>query len=199
MRIAGIDYGSKLAGTTAICFLDNDLINFASSKKGEDADSLIKRLCREHEIELVAIDAPLSLPAAYQQGSKSIDFMFRKADIELKAMSPMFLGGLTARAMRLGFELTEMGISVIEVYPRGLVRITARLSEAYPADRKGESLDLVANCASVLREVFDLNRFQRPPATRHELDSLIAFVSAGRFVNKCHIEFGLAEEGLIRI
>ncbi len=113
----GIDYGSQKAGTTVIAHCQNSQINFLQSVKGQSADDFILKTVKEHFslIDCIYIDAPLSLPSAYYNKGK--DFMYRMADRQLSAMSPMFLGGLTARAMRLAKELKEIDVSSYETYP----------------------------------------------------------------------------------
>lgn len=44
------------------------------------------------------------------------------ADRQAKDMSPMFLGGLTARAIALSKEWRKLGIAVHEAYPAALIR-----------------------------------------------------------------------------
>lgn len=116
---AGIDYGSKLAGTTCISFLTDDVITILQSRKGDDADQWLQQVIQENNIQEIFLDAPLSLPPAYFDAS-SDDFFYRKADRILGAMSPMFLGGLTARAMRLKRTWNAQGIMVHETYPAAL-------------------------------------------------------------------------------
>ena len=88
----GIDYGSKVAGTTAICRLtESGQFEFSCSTKGRDADLWIKKAIEEFLPESIYIDAPLSLPGAYY--GKESNYFYRQADRELRAMSPMFLGG----------------------------------------------------------------------------------------------------------
>ena len=45
----GIDYGSKLAGTTVICFEKNKQLHFLQSEKKKDADAKGCRSSDEHE------------------------------------------------------------------------------------------------------------------------------------------------------
>jgi hypothetical protein len=97
--ILSIDYGSKLAGTTAVCFEKNNQLHLAQSVKKQDADAWLRQLISTKKPAAVYIDAPLSLPGVYRgEGS---DYFYRAGDRAVGAMSPMFLGGLTARAMQL--------------------------------------------------------------------------------------------------
>ncbi|MBK9525389.1 MAG: hypothetical protein IPO39_11705 [Bacteroidetes bacterium] len=99
--LAGIDFGSKMAGTTVIAVAGKTTIRLFSSRKNEDADSFLSVLVKEKGIEELFIDAPLSLPGVYRGILSGNDYFFRESDRVLKAMSPMFLGALTARAMKL--------------------------------------------------------------------------------------------------
>ncbi len=114
-EVCGIDYGSKLAGTTSICYRENDEIRFVRSAKKQDADKMILDFCNEFMPALIAIDAPLSLPGVFQGLAGFEDYFYRRSDKELKAMSPMFIGGLTARAIKLKNQLRD--VEVIEAYP----------------------------------------------------------------------------------
>lgn len=87
----GIDYGSKLAGTTAICYQEGDALTIIQSEKKQDADRFINDTVESLKPEQIFIDAPLSLPAAYFGNGD--DYFYRDCDRQLKAMSPMFLGG----------------------------------------------------------------------------------------------------------
>jgi len=114
----GIDYGAKKAGTTAICYQEGNRLFTSLSVKGADADDFCFQQIERLRPEFIMIDAPLSLPDAYF--GKGDDFFYRQCDRELNAMSPMFLGGLTARAMRLADQLKSRQMLVYETYPRAL-------------------------------------------------------------------------------
>lgn len=89
----GIDYGSKLAGTTAVAMLVKNELRLWQSTRGQDADTWLKALVRELKPKVVYMDAPLTLPQAYYQTphNANADFFYRQADRELHAMSPMFI------------------------------------------------------------------------------------------------------------
>lgn len=191
--LAGIDYGSKLAGTTCICFETlSGQIDFLSSTKGQDADTMILDFCTTHHPQHLFLDAPLSLPLVYSQGQNSPqDYFYRACDKELKAMSPMFLGGLTARAMKLVADLGSKEIEVFETYPKWHAQRLGLHSIGY----KGV-LACINDCLdSVLKS--DTLRLSRPPATWHEFDALLALLSASRYAQGEHLTVGDPEEGLI--
>ncbi|MCB0644589.1 MAG: DUF429 domain-containing protein, partial [Phaeodactylibacter sp.] len=133
MQIAGIDYGSKRAGTTALALLDTGAsLQLFQSGKGEDADAFLLKHLRQRQPTKVFMDAPLSLPGVYRYESDAYsDYFYRAADRELQAMSPMFLGGLTARAMQLQQQLSAEKITVYETYPARLAQVLELPKEQY--------------------------------------------------------------------
>ncbi len=66
-RLIGIDYGSKLAGTTALAYLSPTgvAIPLQSTAK-KDADAFILQHLESLPPHQVFIDAPLSLPGKYR-------------------------------------------------------------------------------------------------------------------------------------
>ena len=112
--ICGVDFGAQLSGNTVVAVNTGSIVSLHRPKKGEETDSWIVKLLTELNPALVAIDAPLSLPGIYLEPKKYTDYFYRACDRELQAMSPMFLGGLTARAMRLKDILTKTTVEVIE-------------------------------------------------------------------------------------
>jgi predicted nuclease with RNAse H fold len=121
--ICGVDFGSQRSGNTVVALNTGVEITLHRPEKGEETDPWIVKLLTDLKPALVAIDAPLSLPRIYL-ATKTFsdyqhnDYFYRACDRELQAMSPMFLGGLTARAIRLKDILTRMNVEVIETYPK---------------------------------------------------------------------------------
>jgi predicted nuclease with RNAse H fold len=190
--LAGIDFGAKLAGTTAITSIQHSKFIIQQCKKGKDADAWLLEEIRKLKTMTVFIDAPLSLPAAYMD-TRSNEFFYRDADKRLNAMSPMFLGGLTARAMKLKRTLNAQNISVIETYPAALVR------ELLPNTRfyKNE-LDKFRKELHNKLKVHGLPRVPRF-STFHEADSMLAWISGYRHLTHQSRQYGTTEEGLIFI
>jgi len=189
--IAGIDYGAQLAGTTAICFgsHERDLEIIKSAKK-QSADAMILDFFANNEFSFLGIDAPLSVPP----GIKGIgdQFLFRLCDRQLSAMSPMFLGGLTARAMKLKYELSVNSISeIIEVYPKALVKevCNSEIQSIY------KSKDHIENCMQKISAQFNIN-LKSTVNSWHEVDAVLAWISAYRYSQGKHLSFG-DESGLI--
>ena len=181
----GIDYGSKLAGTTVIASLGADeRIQLICSEKKQNADEMILNEIKSREPSLIGIDAPLSLPSVYL--GKGTDYFYRACDRELKAMSPLFLGGLTARAMKLKAQ-TE--IPFIEVYPGALAR---QRSFSHLDYKKKE-----ANYIGMLDKLdwpFDYGTL---PVNSHQLDAILALYIVWLFTNERAQQVGDNDEGLI--
>ncbi len=184
---AGIDYGSKLAGTTCICFRDGTRLKILQSKKGEDADLFIATWAKDHMPTHVFLDAPLSLPSVYS--GKGTDYFYREADRQVGAMSPMFLGGLTARAMRLRSLLAPANIHTVEVYPAALVKELS-LQKHYKKD--------IALFKKALKTHLPLAALL-PIANWHQADSALAWCSGERFLLGTANLIGQVDEGVIVI
>ncbi len=188
-NIAGIDFGSRLAGTTAICFLEKGELRITQSEKRQDADLFIIDFIDRYKPGKIFIDAPLSLPSSYR--GEGNDYFYRAADREVSAMSPMFLGGLTARAIKLTDKLSEKSVDVFEVYPSHLVK-TILPSDTSIYKKKNGLNDFLQ---TIKHEVpYKLNG---DPVNWHQVDSMMAWISGYRFLRNVHIEFGNPSEGLI--
>lgn len=191
INIFGIDYGNKLAGTTVISFWSGKVIEISQVEKGKDADEWILAMAIAKKPESIWLDAPLSLPEAYHKPEME-DFFYRKADRALKAMSPMFLGGLTARAMRLKKLLEKEGIEVSETFPGYLAREILALD---PKRYKKDTTYLI-EAVSKLQVLLTGVSF-KSPKNWHQFDSLLAFASGFRNQNGEALYFGNPEEGSI--
>lgn len=192
--ILGIDFGSKLAGTTVIAQLyEHNKVAFFSSTKGQDADAFILDFVRNYEdIWLAYIDAPLSLPAVYKNQEEDGDYFYRQADRETSAMSPMFLGGLTARAMRLKRELNKLGIQVVETYPAKLAEILGLKELAYKK-KDEETQKIIEKIKLDSKFEFDDSAIKN----NHCLDALLCLYSAKRHEMNRSMRFGNRDEGEI--
>ncbi len=163
--IVGIDYGSKVAGTTVICYPENDTLTFLQSKKKEDADQMIIDWVKENSPSMIMLDAPLSLPIVYTDTSSGNSYHYRQCDRELKAMSPMFLGGLTARAMQLRANLSEY--TIYETYPKQVLNHRfADLKEFYKVD--------IEMFSAKLSERLPI-QYEVTPDNWHKVDSSLAW------------------------
>ena len=169
--IVGIDYGSKVAGTTVICYPKNETLVFHQSKKKEDADKMIIEWVEQNTPSVIMLDAPLSLPKVYTKPSSQSSYHYRECDRELKAMSPMFLGGLTARAMQLRANLSAY--EIYETYPKQVLNHRfADLKEFYKDD--------IELFSAKLSERLPLP-FHQSPKNWHQVDSSLAWYAGYLF------------------
>lgn len=184
----GIDYGSKMAGTTVICYNQDGKLYLYSSKKKEDSDEFISQKVQELNPSAVYLDAPLSLPGAYfGQGD---NFHFRKCDMECKAMSPMFLGGLTARAMKLSNN--HPSTKFHETYPGYFIREVIEAKEIYRKKEKEVNQDIIDLIQSKVQLPIAV-----PIENYHQLDAVICWLSGKRHSDNKHITLGDEGEGVI--
>ena len=194
--ICGIDYGSKLAGTTVIATGDwqTKIVSFQQSKPKQDADAFLLRIIREMQPATVFIDAPLSLPGVYTQLPGCDDYFYRAADKTLHAMSPMFLGGLTARAMRLKSVVEKTGAAVYETYPAAQAQRLelGKLGYKHSASNIGQVL-------ASLEVLFPEWTLEGDFASWHIVDALLAWLAAFRFQGNESVAYGDQKEGLIHV
>ena len=148
--------------------------------KGKDADNFLSHQIHSLKPTIVMIDAPLSLPGAYH--GKGDNFFFRFCDRQLKAMSPMFLGGLTARAMQLAQRFKQ--IEFIETYPKALAEhLQINSYRKQPLDWGKLTQHLP----------FSLQQ----PNSIHGYDAILAWLSGYRYVNRQALKVGTESEGFI--
>lgn len=187
-RFWGIDYGSKLAGTTVIAQYDGGHVSLLHSQKKQDADAMILALARQTPPDFVLLDAPLSLPGVYRSLPDCTDYFYRAADKVVRGMSPMFLGGLTARAMQLSTQLAP--IPVHETYPA----LHARAWELKRWHYKKQLMHLPQVIDQVLpRLPFTLDA--DAITSWHALDAVMALYSAYRVAHGTHEVIGHPTEG----
>ncbi|NNE25708.1 MAG: DUF429 domain-containing protein [Saprospiraceae bacterium] len=186
IKWVGIDYGAKLSGNTAVVWQENAGLHCAQSLKGKDSDIWLKELLLRLNPERIFIDAPLSLPSVYS--TEGQDYFYRQCDRECKAMSPMFIGGLTARAIKLKDELTKY--QWFETYPGYLARQVLGLKEAYQKKKAFDSniFNQIDGNIKVLAHEFN---------NWHRFDAYLAWLSGLRFNCDKHLTMGDPKEGLI--
>lgn len=194
MECYGIDFGSQLAGTTVVACYHDGAITLQASAKKKNADTFLEQCFQPTAPQtIVCIDAPLSLPRVYREGTEvqDADYFYRAADRELRAMSPMFLGGLTARAMRFAAYTRKRGYAVWETYPAAQAR---RLGlERY--DYKGGNTSIRA-VMEVLASEFPCDVPSDLP-TWHHVDALLCLLAALRLRAGSHELYGAKDEGVI--
>jgi len=187
----GIDYGSKLAGTTSICFSENSLLYVFQSQKKQDGNKFIHYWIKLKKPELAFIDAPLSLPGIYT--GEGTDYFYRKCDLEVKGMSPMFIGGLTARAIKLKNELTLYNCRLIECYPRQLVNVL--FGKKAPDYGKKWGID---KFLKILNTKIPFP-FSDMISSWHMIDAVLAWLTGYRYNNNYALKYGEEREGLIYV
>lgn len=191
LAIAGIDFGSKMAGTTVIAIAGKTTIRLFNSRKNEDADQFLSAIVKEKEIGQVFIDAPLSLPGVYRGLVSGNDFFFRQSDLALKAMSPMFLGGLTARSMKLCSQWMQCGVECVEVYPAAFATRMDWIRKGYKKEDESR-----IELQEILSEIVGLP-LPHELTNWHEVDALIA-LAIGKLFSEGKANYaGDPEEGLI--
>ena len=191
MLLTGIDYGNKMAGTTVIAALLEDGVRFFQSEQKKDADRFILDWVGLYRPTSIFLDAPLSLPKVYRDPSAGENYFYREADRLLNAMSPMFLGGLTARAMQLRARLEAFPVQVFEVYPRRLAQEMSLTEIGYK-----KAPGYLDPCLQQLLAQAPL-LVATPPATWHHFDALLALTTGWRYQNNLHRSFGDPAEGVI--
>lgn len=194
--IFGIDYGSKLSGNTVIALFQDSNIFFLDAKEKVNADEFITNAVNHFKPELIFLDAPMSLPGVYQGLQGYDNYHFRKADVETRAMSPMFLGGLAARAMELRDNFESMGIEVKETYPRLMANRFELKNFGYKSSKSA-----LRECALHLKDcIKDPLRFNTNDLkTWHHLDALLALMSALSYRCGDFSTYGDPEEGMIYV
>lgn len=189
----GIDYGSKLAGTTVVAFANNDnVVEFATSEKKKDADKFLLNIAADLNPKSIFLDAPLSLPGVYTMPEQYDNYFYRASDQLLKGMSPMFLGGLTARAMRLKKQLEQQNIQVFETYPA----IHAQRFELKKLNYK-KQLQYIDGVVDFLHKALPFSFDNQQIKSWHQVDALLAYYSGFRFMNSEIEQFGEENEGVI--
>jgi predicted nuclease with RNAse H fold len=194
--IFGVDFGSKLSGTTVVALFERGKIFFLPVDEDVDADDFILKAAAHFKPEIIFLDAPLSLPGKYCGLPGFDNYHFRRADLELRAMSPMFLGGLTARAMALKDTLRKSDIRVYETYPKVMAERFGLRDLGYKNGRSA-----LIQCRSRMMDVISPTWMIdcQDITTWHHLDALLALLSALNLETaNAHI-YGDEREGLIYI
>ena len=100
-------------------------------------------------------------------------------------MSPMFLGGLTARAIQLKNDKELQHTNFLETHPSSFV--------------KKEKLDAKykASLEEFIRDVENryMLEFKNKPKNWHQADSVLAWISGSRFLNGKADSYGDPQEG----
>ena len=194
--IFGIDYGSKLSGNTVIALFQDNNIFFLEAEEKVNADEFIINAVDHFKPKLIFMDAPMSLPGVYKGMYGYSNYHFRKCDVETRAMSPMFLGGLAARAMELRDNFEARGIDIKETYPRLMANRFELKKFGYKSSKSA-----LRECALHLKEcIKEPLRFNSNDIkTWHHLDALLALMSALSYKCGDFCTYGDPEEGMIYV
>jgi len=111
-------------------------------------------------------------------------------------MSPMFLGGLAARAMELKDKLENLGIEVKETYPRLMANRFDLKKLGYKTNRNALK-ECALQVKSCLKE--PLRFTSSDVRTWHHLDALLALMSAMSYKCGDFTTYGDPEEGMIYV
>jgi len=195
-NICGVDYGSRMAGTTVLAYMAEQVVHFEYAEKKQCADTFLKTTILALNLEKVYIDAPLSIPGVFANQNDFSDYFYRESDKSLKAMSPMFLGGLTARAMQLKafFERHHPSVCFKEVYPGGLIRQDESFISGYKQELStaiGSMNHNLQHLGLVVREI-DVRNW-------HAFDALLALFIGIKVETGLSNPFGNSSEGYIYV
>jgi predicted nuclease with RNAse H fold len=189
MIVIGIDLAGSERRNTGICILKENLEAkcFVVHKDEEILD-----LIEKFKPDLIAIDAPLSLP----KGRKSLDrrekIHFRECDKKLFELGikffPITLGPmrmLTKRGIKLRRILEKRGYKVIEVYP-GATQDILKIA------RKNVSLEKLREGLEKLGI-----KIEKRELTHDELDAITAAFTGYLHLKGMSLSLGNEKEGVI--
>ena len=180
MGAVGVDLAGSPRRITGLCYLERDMHADVSRALSDDE---ILFFVDEHDVEVVAVDAPLSFPRS--GGLRRCDEDLRRAGIKVL---PPTLGGmrrLTERAIRLTEILRSRGHKIIEVFPTG-----ARKILGLPSRKEG---------ADALRKALTSHGVRGLPENvdQHILDAVVCALVGLHYLEGDYIEFGDKSEGVI--
>lgn len=193
----GIDYGSKLSGNTVISILKNTKIYFLDVDENVDADQFILNAARHFEPDVITLNAPLSLPGVYCQTDGCSNHQFRKADEELCTVSPMVIGGLTARAIELKAQIEkELPTKVFETCSKAQAKNYDLCNLGYKKNKMG-----LLTCRNVLSSKLNPNIMFNCMDIKswNHIDAFLALISSMRIVTGHALPFGDEKEGLVYV
>ena len=191
MIVIGIDLAGSENRNTGICVLNEKLeAKCFVVHKDEEIIDLIEKF----KPDLIAIDAPLSLPKGRKSLDKKEEIHFRECDKKLFELGikffPITLGPmrmLTKRGIKLRKILEGKGYEVIEVYP-GATQDILKIS------RKGVSLRRLREGLERLGIKID-----KKELTHDELDAITAAYTGYLHLKKLSLSLGDPKEGIIVI
>lgn len=189
MLALGLDLAGSEARPSGICYLDESLL--ARTRIFYSDDEIIISAIM-HRPEVVAIDAPLSLPRGRKDIEDRFGPHFRECDKQLLSMRikffPVTIGpmrSLTRRGIRIKGLLESSCFRVIEVYPGGAQDVLGipRKSKGLIPLRKGLKKLGVKGLAHKVSD--------------HELDAVFAAFVGLEYLQGQAVALGDPDEGLI--
>jgi predicted nuclease with RNAse H fold len=188
MSIVGLDLAGVQSRPSGLCIL--------KGVKAETSlvygDEEILKSIEESKANVVAIDAPLSLPAGRKSIEQRTNVHLRECDEELLRKGikffPVTLGPmrkLTERGMNLRRILENRGFKVIEVYPGGA-------QDVLGVPRKQRGLEMLRVGLERLG-VRGLN----DRMSDHELDAVTCALVGKLFLEKKSVTYGTSERGIV--
>lgn len=183
--VIGVDLASFETKPTGICVLKDNFVKVLTVYRNEEIIYIISL----EKPEVVAIDAPLSLPKGKTLDSK---YCIRVCDRELIKMGIKFfplnfkwMKNLTERGIKLRRILLDTGFKVIETYPGGAQQILG-----LPRVKRGkETLRLK------LKEMFNLmGDIEYENLTPHELDAITCAIVGKLYLENNCIAIGDPDE-----
>jgi len=188
MAVVGLDLAGVESRPTGFCIL-NDLK--AETLLVYSNEEILKRI-KENRPAVVAIDAPLSLPAGRESIEQRTSVHLRECDKELLKRGirffPITLGPmrkLTTRGMSLRSTLENRHFKVIEVYPGGAQDILG-------ISRKQQGLDKLRVGLEKLGVKGLNNRM-----TDHELDAVTCALVGKLWLEGKSVTYGTPERGIV--
>jgi predicted nuclease with RNAse H fold len=188
MSIVGLDLAGVESRPTGFCVLKGMR---AETSLVYDDKELLKRI-RENKPRVVAIDAPLSLPAGRESIEQRTKVHLRECDKELLRRGirffPVTLGPmrkLTSRGMNLRRILEKGHFRVIEVYPGGA-------QDVLRIPRKQHGVDMLRAGLEHLG-VKGLDEGM----SHHELDAVTCALVGNLFLEGKSVTYGTLEQAII--
>jgi len=188
MLIVGLDLAGVESKPSGFCVLNRFKTETCLLYKDRE---IIKRI-EEIKPEIIAIDAPLSLPNGRKSIEERTDVHLRECDRELLKRGikffPITLGPmrkLTKRGINLKKILNNKGFKVIEVYPGGA-------QDVLKIPRKQKGLDKLRKGLEKL-EIKGLTSRM----TDHELDAVTCAYVGKLFLEKKSLTFGEPNKSII--
>ncbi|MEW6455560.1 MAG: DUF429 domain-containing protein [Acidobacteriota bacterium] len=187
--VIGIDLAGSQKQPTGLCIMKGFCILKTCLLF---SDKEIIGNCIRNNPEIIAIDAPLSLPPGRKSIEDKTGNHLRVCDIELTKRRikffPITLGPmrmLTERGIRLKERLETLGLKVIEVYPGGALDI-------WKIPRKQKTIKKLKNIFVNL----DSSRINSE-LTQHEFDAIVCAIVGMLFIHGKAEVYGNFEEGSI--